>query len=186
MPDRDSKIVIGLIGMSDAAISVGKRGYCYFPIGKEDPTYRGGRVWKRVKVTAIDDIHANSDVVVVDNQKNVREQALESPLINEKTILNNSDNIVAGATENTGSVETAGYNKITGFIYADQDLTVYIDQSHDGQNWDVVTTVNYVAEATNGGFNEKIVASYTRVRFYNGSSPATTECRKMVRLSAGA
>jgi len=183
---KDSQVVIGLVGLSEAAISTSKRGYCWFPIGELDPRYRGGRVWERVKVAAINDIRANFDVIVVDNKKNVKEHALESPLINEKTMITNSDNIDDDTTETTDSFETAGYNKITGLIYADQSLTVYIDQSIDMTNWDVVSIVNYIGTATDGGFSVEIIAPYARVRFDNSSGSDTEKCRKTVRLSAGA
>lgn len=186
MPEKDSQVVIGLMGLSEAAIEAKKLGYCWFPIGELDPSYRGGRVWERVKVAAVGSIRANFDIIVIDNKKNVKEHALASPLINEKTVMTNSTNILDDTTEETDLIETVGYNKITGLIYADQDLTVYIDQSTDLTNWDVVTTVNYVGLSIGGGFSVEIITPYARVRFNNSSGSDTESCRKTVRLSAGA
>jgi len=186
VPVKDSQVVIGLMGLSEAAIEAKKMGHCWFPIGEPDPRYRGGRVWERVKVTAVGSIRANFDIIVIDNKKNVKEYAMASPLINEKTVMTNSANIDDDTTEKTDSFETAGYNKVTGLIYADQDLTIYVDQSIDMSNWDVVTTINYIGTATDGGFSVEIIAPYARVRFDNSSGSDTESCRKTVRLSAGA
>lgn len=180
-----SELIIGMLGISTEPIDSGQKGYCWFPIGKPDPRARGGHEWQRIRITAINDIQAHQDVIVVDDKKNVKEYTLESPLINEKKIKSNTSNINDGDTEEITSFETNGYNKITGFIYADQDLTVYIEQSFDNSNWDVQSTLNYTAETLSGGFSVEVIAPYARVRFSNSSGTDTSECRKLVRLSAG-
>lgn len=190
VPEKDSQVLIGLIGLSDETISAKKRGYCWFPIGEPDPRYRGGRVWERVKVAAIGDIRANYDVLVIDDKKNVKEYSLKVSELKEETLLNNAENIEANSTESTGAFETTGYNKITGYIYAEtSDITVYVDQSNDGQNWDVesdVFTGVYTAGDKDGAFSVEIVARYARARFDNATANDTTNCRKIIKVSSGA
>lgn len=61
---------------------------------------------------------------------------------------------------------------IQGSVFAgDEDGTLYIEQSLDGENWDVSTS--YAVTADDGsGFNETLVAPYWRVRYVNGSGGA--------------
>ena len=185
MADMD-KVVIGLVGLSESSIDMGKQGYCHFPIGEPDPAYLGGKVWERVKVTAIKNIRAHYEVLVVDNRRAVKEHTLESPLINEKTVTSNNDNIKTSTTEKIDLIETTGYNKITGFVFADQNLTIYVDQSFNQTHWDVVSTIPYVGNSTGGAISVEIIAPYARVRFDNSSGTDTSKCRKIIRLSAGA
>lgn len=181
----ESKLVIGMLGWTVNAIEKGESEHCYFPIGEENPIYRGGRTWERAKVTAIDDIRANTDVFIVDDKRHVQEYSQLS-MLKETTLLNSEENIRDDFVEETNSFRTAGFNKITGIIYADQDLTVYIDQSIDGKNWDETTEAkNYTAESNDCAFSVEIVAPYVRIRFVNNSGDDTTECRRFVQLSAG-
>lgn len=58
---------------------------------------------------------------------------------------------------------------ISGSVFADQDGTIFIEQSHDGENWDIST--NYPVTANDGkGFNESLYAPYVRLRYVNGST----------------
>ena|ERR1035437_3674744 len=63
-----------------------------------------------------------------------------------------------------------------GTVYADQDGTVYIDQSNDDVNYDFPTSYAVVAD-TGFGFNVEAIAPYFRVRFTNGSSSTQTVFR---------
>lgn len=66
-------LTIGLLGLSDAAIDSGKQGWCYFPVGKPDPAYAGGRQWIRVKVRATEAVRTQRDVLVATSSLEVKE-----------------------------------------------------------------------------------------------------------------
>lgn len=103
----------------------------------------------------------------------------------ETSVVSNATNINDGVTESVAAFTTSGYNKIAGFIFADQALTVTVEQGRDGTNWDEVTTIAYTASSTDGGFSVEIVAPYARLQFANASGTNTTACRKYAALSTG-
>lgn len=58
-------------------------------------------------------------------------------------------------------------DNIVGSVYADQPGTIFIEQSADGQNWDISS--EYTIAADDGkGFGESVVFSHARVRYVNG------------------
>jgi len=180
-----SKLVIGMLGWAVESIPKGERRHCFFPTGAEDGRFRGGRTWERIRITAIEDIRAYTDIFVVDDKGHVQADS-QLFMVKVTKILSNSDNILSDRTEITDVFETIGYNKVTGFIYADQDIYVYVDQSIDGKNWDEVTTAKrYTGESNDCAFSVEIAMPYVRVRFTNDSGTDTEECRKFVQLSAG-
>lgn len=78
----------------------------------------------------------------------------------------------AGAswTSAVDSDPTTGY--IVGSVYADQAGTLYIEQSPNSTNWDVVDS--FPVSAGNGfGFTVEKVCPYTRVRYVNGTTSQT-------------
>lgn len=66
-------IVLGMLGWSTEAISQGKWGFCWFPVGPKDEKYAHGRVWLRVKVLATEVVREKRDVIVADEQNGVKE-----------------------------------------------------------------------------------------------------------------
>jgi hypothetical protein len=65
--------------------------------------------------------------------------------------------------------------RIVGTVYSDTRGTLYIEQSPDGDNWDVVTSIS-IAANIGTSFNIEKIAKYARVRFVN-SGRAQTEFR---------
>jgi hypothetical protein len=62
--------------------------------------------------------------------------------------------------------------RIVGSVYADQAGTLYIEQSPDNVNWDVVDS--FSVSAGNGfGFSVEKVCPYARVRYVNGATAQT-------------
>lgn len=60
-------------------------------------------------------------------------------------------------------------DSISGMVFADQGGTIYIEQSYDGQNWDIST--DYAVTASDGkGFSESLLAPYVRIRYVNGGT----------------
>lgn len=68
-----TELEIAVKGISLEAISKGKQGYCMLSLGKIDETKQGGRKWVRKKVTAMEDIRANHEVIVANMQGEVKE-----------------------------------------------------------------------------------------------------------------
>lgn len=67
---------------------------------------------------------------------------------------------------------TGSYNKFRARSFADQDGTLYIDQSRDGTTWR--TTDSVLVGAGETKFLEaKVVARYVRVRYVNGATAQT-------------
>ncbi len=63
---------VGLVGISCETIDNKKKGWCWFPVGEYDPKLR--RVsWIRCEVTAIEDIRANRDVIIANDQEGCKE-----------------------------------------------------------------------------------------------------------------
>lgn len=61
---------------------------------------------------------------------------------------------------------------ISGSVFSDQAGTIYIEQSGDGENWDISTF--YETTANDGkGFSEPLYLPLTRIRFVNGSTDQT-------------
>ena len=75
----------------------------------------------------------------------------------------------ASATYTGSSVETSGYKQIVGTVYADVDGTLKIQQSSDGTNWDVETSIS-VTGGSGKGFSIEVVAPYMRVVYENGGT----------------
>jgi len=63
---------IGLLGISEESIPKGKKGWCYFPLGKFDPEI-GRNKWIKQKILAIEDIRDKRDVIVADEQGGCKE-----------------------------------------------------------------------------------------------------------------
>lgn len=75
MSDKEIHIPIkmGMLGMSLEEIAAGKQGWVKLPLGVRDPTSWGGREWIRVKVTAYETVRATRDIIVANEQGEVKE-----------------------------------------------------------------------------------------------------------------
>lgn len=71
--EKYAPIKMGMIGMSVEDIEIGKQGYVMLPIGVRNPTMWGGREWVRIKVTAMEDVRANRDIIVGNEQGEIKE-----------------------------------------------------------------------------------------------------------------
>jgi hypothetical protein len=67
---------------------------------------------------------------------------------------------------------TTNTGRLVGSVFADQAGTLYIEQSPDNTNWDVVDSFSVSANAGLGFSVEKVVP-YIRVRYVNGATAQT-------------
>ena len=87
--------------------------------------------------------------------------------------------LAASATYTSGNLSMGSYEKIVGSVYAGQTGTLYINQSYDGTNWDVQSSIT-VSASTPTGFNIAVVAPYQQMVYTNGSTAQT-----VFRLNVG-
>lgn len=80
--------------------------------------------------------------------------------------------LAGSATYTATAFGLDGYQKIVGSVFADQAGTLYVEQSQDGTNWDVISAFA-VAANVGQGFQVDIVAFYGRVRYVNGATAQT-------------
>lgn len=64
---------MGMLGMSIDEIPAGAWGFAKLPIGPRDPTMWGGREWVRIKVRAMEEVRANRDIIVANDQGEIKE-----------------------------------------------------------------------------------------------------------------
>jgi hypothetical protein len=64
---------MGMLGMSLQDIPMGKKGYVKMPVGARNLTMAGGRQWVKLKVTAMEDVRLFRDVIVGNDQGEVKE-----------------------------------------------------------------------------------------------------------------
>jgi hypothetical protein len=91
--------------------------------------------------------------------------------------------LAANGTASVGPFVAEGSDRVKGTIFSDQAGTLSIDQSFDGQNWDLQTTYAITANAGRG-FSEELVAPNVRVRFTNGSGTTAATVRLYANFSS--
>lgn len=115
---------------------------------------------------------ANTTAIKVDGS------AVSQPVIQDALALpNNSStaNINSGATwTGTAWDDTLGVNGIQVNIVADQNCTVYVDQSMDGLTSHITDSFKYVASKGGNSWTVQATASHVRVRVTNTSPTNTT------------
>ena len=75
----------------------------------------------------------------------------------------------ANGTYTSPTLLTDRADNISGVVFADQTGTIYIEQSADGQNWDLSTSYPVTANDGNG-FSESLLAPFVRVRYVNDAT----------------
>lgn len=93
-----------------------------------------------------------------------------------------SANILSGATWSGTSTSTLGIAGIQINIKTDQNCSVYLDQSMDGNNWDITDTYDYFYSLGGNSWTAHATASYLRLRVKNTGTSATTYCRIQTNL----
>lgn len=88
-----------------------------------------------------------------------------------------NENIDAGEIWIGSPTSTTGANLISITFNADQNCSIFIDQSDDGVNWDVSDIGYFTNFKRNFSLASRVVGLFFRVRVENTSSIATTELR---------
>ena len=81
--------------------------------------------------------------------------------------------LAASASWTSASEEVLTFGRITGTVFADVAGTLYVEQSPDNTNWDVVDSWS-VSAGAGLGFSVELVGRYVRIRFTNGATAQTT------------
>jgi hypothetical protein len=90
--------------------------------------------------------------------------------IGKLVLLSSTTTPLAASGSWVSSVDDAlNTGRITGSVFADQAGTLYVEQSPDNTNWDIVDNFSISANAGIGFSVEKVV-QYARVRYVNGST----------------
>jgi len=77
--------------------------------------------------------------------------------------------LAANASWTSTSEEVLNFGRITGTVFADVAGTIYVEQSPDNTNWDVVDSWSVAANA-GLGFSVELVGRYVRIRYVNGAT----------------
>ena len=102
-------------------------------------------------------------------------QNVKTDTLNSSTsILTGSQTFNAGLTTGTSTLGVAG---VQVNLIADQNCTIYIDQSMNNVNWDITDSFNYYFSLGGDSFTIQATASYIRVRVKNLSTNSTTYFR---------
>ena len=81
--------------------------------------------------------------------------------------------LAANASWTSTSEEILNFGRITGTVFADVAGTIYVEQSPDNTNWDVVDSWSVTAN-TGMGFSVELVGRYVRVRYANSATAQGT------------
>jgi hypothetical protein len=98
------------------------------------------------------------------------------------TLNSSTANLSASQTFTGTSASTLGVAGIQVSLKTDQNCYVYVDQSPDGFNWDIVDTYTYYTRMGGNGWTIQAVNSYVRVRVTNTGTSATTYFRLQAAL----
>lgn len=91
-------------------------------------------------------------------------------------------NLASGASFTGTSISTLGAGAVQVNIIADQDVTVAVQQSTDGTNWDIED--RWTIDATQGdGRTFQLTSSYVRVKVTNNGASTTTYLRLQTVLA---
>jgi hypothetical protein len=97
---------------------------------------------------------------------------------------NNSSttNITGGGTFTGIKTSTLGVAGIQVSLKTNKNCTVYVDQSPDGDNWDIQDSYSYYYSELGQGWTIQAINSYTRVRVTNNESTSTGYFRLQTAL----
>jgi len=93
-----------------------------------------------------------------------------------------TSNILSGANFTGNATSTLGVNAIQVSLKTDQNMLVYVEQSPDGANWDIIDHFDYIYSLGGASWTVQAVNSYYRVVVININGIATTYLRLQTAL----
>lgn len=143
--------------------------------------YSGGRIHNSgvpssSTTLSIDTIVVNN-INILDTKASITGFASVNQNVIVSTVNSSTTNLTAGSTFTGSSETTLGIAAIQVNVKADQNVTVYVDQSMDGTNFDI--TDEFIQYYSLGGNSWTVQAtgSYYRVRVTNNGAATTTTFR---------
>ena len=127
------------------------------------------------------DAAQSADFNLLDTRAQVTGDVAVVQNVTASTVNSSTANLLAGATFTGKTESTLGIAGIQCSIKTDQNGTLYVDQSPDGINWDIVDAYTVLA-GTGFATTTQAVNSYYRVRFTNNGGSATTYLRMQTAL----
>ena len=91
--------------------------------------------------------------------------------------------LTSGSTWTGTSETTLGVGAIQINFFSDQNCTIYLDQSMDGTNWDIVDSFTYLYTLGGDARTFQATASYLRVRVKNNGTSSTSVFRLQTVLA---
>lgn len=96
------------------------------------------------------------------------------------TLDSTTANLGDGATYTGAQFSVEAYGRIVISLQCNRAGTLYVDQTNDGTNYDIVSTFAYTAADT-AGYSVEVLCPNARVRFANSAGAATTTLRLYAR-----
>lgn len=96
------------------------------------------------------------------------------------SIINSSELILTAGSTFTGESEFNNYHSVLVWVVTDQEGTLYVEFSVDGENWDTSLNFNYQTDRINPPHIFEKGSRYFRVRFTNDSASDQTYFRLSV------
>ena len=79
----------------------------------------------------------------------------------------------SGTYTTSNAFGLSGYKSMVGSAYSDQSGTLLVEQSQDGMNWDVRSTITVTGGSPSAGFDVDVVGTYGRLNYTNGATAQT-------------
>lgn len=118
----------------------------------------------------------NTKTTIQNSHLDIQQEVVADPNNSSTTNLNSGQTFVGTASS------TLGYVGIQVSLKTDSNCTVYIDQSPDGVNWDIVDSFEYIHSLGGDGRTIQAVNSFVRIRVRNDGPNATTYFRLQLAL----
>lgn len=122
-----------------------------------------------VRITALDENGVQRVILVTEEGKVLIFGELDQ--VDATTVI-----LAGDATYTSAAFSLLGYHKIVGTAIADEPGTLYVEQSQDNVNWDLISSLPVNVDLTNprsAGFQIDVLAPFGRVRYVNLATAQT-------------
>lgn len=130
--DSTVPLEVGMIGFSIEAIPTKKQGFVLMPLGPRDSTKLGGRKLVKIKLTALEAIHANREVIVITENGEIKEFVVVVTIPQLPGALTADGNLSVSVPEMTSVLTTLLCSFITQPALADTVTNIALTYDDDG------------------------------------------------------